>query len=62
MTRTAKKSRRKRLGVPRGSAAPPRRPRGRLNPLQRLILTLGRTLVGVLPRSRRVRAANDPKA
>ncbi|MCW5591762.1 MAG: hypothetical protein KIS74_06680 [Burkholderiales bacterium] len=59
MSRTAKKPRRKRRAAPRGNVSPPRRPP---NPLQRLILTLGRTLVGVLPRSRRVRAANDPKA
>ena len=59
MSRTAKKPRHKRRAALRGGASPLRRP---INPLQRLILTLGRTLVGVLPRSRRVRAANDPKA
>ena len=59
MSRTAKKPRHKRRAAHRGNASPLRRP---INPLHRLILSLGRTLVGVLPRSRRVRAANDPKA
>lgn len=30
--------------------------------LQQWILDLGRTLVGILPRARRIRAANDPHA
>lgn len=46
----------------RGAAAARRTAGATLNPLQRLILTLGRTLVGILPRAGRIRAANDPKA
>jgi hypothetical protein len=60
----AKKPRRKpgtgRKGQAR--AAPRRGARAGLNPIQRLILSLGRTLVGILPRAGRIRAANDPKA
>ncbi len=41
---------------------PARRSRRNPNALQRLILGLGETLLGVLPRSRRTRAANDPEA
>ncbi len=64
MSPAAKKPRRK--PAPgrkrRGAAAARRTASATLNPLQRLILTLGRTLVGILPRAGRIRAANDPKA
>ena len=64
MTTAAKKARRKpatgRKG--RGRAGASQAARAGLNPVQRLILSLGRTRVGILPRAGRIRAANDPKA
>lgn len=50
---------------PAGRAGPrPARARhgARLNPLQQLVVAAGATLLGVLPCSRRIRAANDPDA
>jgi hypothetical protein len=62
MSRATRKPRRKaatgRSRPGRGGAR--RRARPGLNPLQRLILTLGKTLVGILPRAGRIQAANDP--
>lgn len=48
----------------RGKArpAPARRARSKLDRIHKLILRLGRTLIGVLPRARRIPAANDPEA
>ena len=64
MTAAAKKPRRKPAAgrKVRGRAGARQAARPRLNPVQRLILSLGRTLVGILPRAGRIRAANDPKA
>ena len=64
MTRSAKKPSRKPAAGRKGRvrAASRRRARASLNPIQKLILTLGRTIVGFLPCSRRIRAANDPRA
>lgn len=42
--------------------APAVRVRGARRLLARLVLRVGRTVVGILPFARRVRAANDPKA
>ena len=55
-----------RRGGPRSRApravAPAVRVRGARRLLARLVLRVGRTVVGILPFARRVRAANDPKA
>lgn len=62
MTRPEKKPRRKPAAGRKGRVRAVSRRRARLNPIQELILTLGRTIVGFLPCSRRIRAANDPRA
>jgi hypothetical protein len=64
MTRDANKPRRKpapgRAARVRAAARP--RARADASPIQKLILTLGRTIVGFLPCSRSIRAANDPES
>ena len=56
----------KKRGVSRAraqrTAGPAVRVRGARRLLARLVLRVGRTVVGILPFARRVRAANDPKA
>jgi hypothetical protein len=64
VSRTPKECRRKPAvdSDGRQSALKRRRARTDARPLLRLVMRLGKTLIGVLPRSRRIRAANDPLA
>lgn len=52
----------KRRPLPAGATRPRALRRGASSLFARLALRLGRTVVGVLPGSRRILAANDPEA
>ena len=52
---------RKRRPPPAGATRPRASRRGAPSLFSRLVRRLGRTVVGVLPRSRRILAANDPE-
>lgn len=52
----------KRRPPPEGATRPRASRRGARPLFTRLALRLGRTVVGVLPHSRRIPAANDPEA
>ena len=47
--------------IPKGATRPRAPQRGARYPLYRRVLDAGRTLVGAIACSRRIRAANDPE-
>ena len=61
-TRKPNEVKRKRRPPAAGAGRPRAARRGAASLLARLVLRIGRTVVGVLPRHGRVRAANDPEA